>query len=232
MRVTANAVRNNWQYNFAMAAGLFLWFVFACIVLLEPKAAMNFAARFGKFEGLQSPWLLAVLSFLPAFLIALPIGLIGRIVGIGVASRILSEPPQEPSAGELSPRAFSLGPVAGVRELHSERLLAAPASPSLAAPPSRRGIGSLVLRMVLGFVWMVALFVVGSLSISTLVMVLADGDQEARQQAVEAAGRACGVPLFFGSLILVVVLALLGWLPGFRRRKAASPARDAALAHS
>jgi hypothetical protein len=79
---------------------------------------------------------------------------------------------------------------------------------------------------------MVAFLIVGSFSISAVVMALANGDPEARQKAVEAAGRACAVPLFFGSIFLVVVLAKFGWLPGFRRRKTASPAGEAELPRS
>src|SRR5262249_23611488 len=116
------------------------------------------------------------------------------------------------------------------RLLQSERLMAAPRAappnPDHAAPPSGSGIGWFFLRIVFGLLWFVVFFVLGSFSISGVVMALEHGDQEARQKAVEAAGRAYGVPLFFGSIVLVVVLALLGWLPGFRRRKAAAPAAE------
>ena len=228
MRVTAKAVRNNWQYNFAMAAGLFLWFVFACIILLDQKGAMDLATRLGKFKGVQSPWILAVLSFVPAFLLALPFGGIGRIFGIWKATQLLSGQPQEQIPGDYSSRLFSSGAATGDRLLQSERLMAAPraAPPSHdhEAPPSGRGIGWLFLRVVFGVLWFVVFFVLGSFSISGVVMALEHGGQEARQQAIEAAGRAYGVPLFFGSIVLVVVLAILGWLPGFRRRKAVASA--------
>jgi hypothetical protein len=239
MRVTAKAVRNNWQYNFAMAAGLAIWFVFACIILIDPKGSMEFATRLGKFKGMQSPWILAILSFVPAFLLALPFGGIGRIFGIRAASRILSELPREPAPGDLASPFFSSGVATGVRQLQSDRWM--PQSrptrpdPSPEGPPRGTGVtrgsgvGRLFLRLVFGVVWMVVFFVVGAISISAVAMALENGDQEARQKAAEAAGRASGVPLFFGSIILVVVLAMLGWLPGFRRRKADSPAADVAL---
>jgi hypothetical protein len=85
---------------------------------------------------------------------------------------------------------------------------------------------------VFGVLWAIGFFVAGCFAITSVVMALENGDPEARQQAVEAAGRASGVPLFFGSILLVIVLAILGWLPGFRRRKADSPAGDAALPRS
>jgi hypothetical protein len=243
MRVTRNAVRNNWQYNFAMAAGLCIWFVFACIILADPKGAMDFVARSGKFRGIQSPWVLAALSSVPAFLLALPFGAIGRIFGIRTASRLLSERAQEPAVGDFSSALFSAGAASGGRGLQSERWMApattAPPSPSYQAiptrgeaPPSSRGMGSFFLRILFGVLWIVVFFVVGSISISAVVMVVQNGDQEARQKAVEAAGRAGGVPLFFGSILLVVVLAILGWLPGFRRRKGASPTSDSAFPRS
>ena len=192
MRVTAKAVRNNWQYNFAMAAGLFFWFVFACIILLDQKGAMDFATRLGKFKGVQSPWILAVLSFVPAFLLALPFGGIGRIFGIWKATQLLSGQPQEPTPGEYSSRLFSAGAGAGDRLLQSERLMAAPRavppSPDHATPPSGSGIGWFFLRVVFGVLWFVAFFVLGSFCISGVVMALEHGDQEARQKAVEAAG--------------------------------------------
>src|SRR5262249_34033425 len=127
-------------------------------------------------------------------------------------------------------------PASGGRELQSERWMSAaqaePTSPNYAAPPSGRGIGAILLRIGFGILWIAAFFVIGSFSISAVAMALENGDQEARQKAAEAAGQAYGVPLFFGSILLVVVLAIVGWLPGFRRRKVASVARDEALPRS
>jgi hypothetical protein len=236
MRVTANAVRNNWQYNFALGAILFIWLLLACMVLFNPKGAMHVAAQFGKLKGTESPWMLVILSLVPSFLLALPFAFIGRVLGISAASRILAEHPEKPAAGDFSSARFSSKPASGARDLQSEQWMARswtpPSSPSPEAPPSGRGIGSFVLRTVLGVLWMVGFFVAGSFALSAVVLALATGDQETRQTAVEAAGRAGGVPLFFGSIFLVVVLAILGWLPGFRRRKTAPPTEDTALPRS
>ena len=106
---------------------------------------------------------------------------------------------------------------------------AAPPNPDYAAPPRSSGIGRIFLRIVFGVLWFVAFFVLGSFAISGVAMALENGDQEARRMAAEAAGRAYGVPLFFGSIVLVVFLAILGWLPGFRRRKDTAPAKEEAL---
>jgi hypothetical protein len=86
-----------------------------------------------------------------------------------------------------------------------------------------------VLRFLAGVLWWVVFFIVGSVTISLIVMAMSDGDPEARQQAVEQAGKTSGVPLFFGSLFLVGVLATLGWLPGVRRRKTDPPPSDSAV---
>ena len=236
MRVTAKAVRNNWQYNFVIVAMLIAWAVLACVVLLDPKSATRLAPGLAKFKGLQAPWTLAILSFVPAFLIALPFAAVGRIFGMRAASRILSEPSREPTADQLFSSQFSPGPTSRGRDLQSERWMAAPRtappSPKHEAPPGGSGIGTFFLRVVFGVLWTVGFIVVGSISISATAMALESGDKEARQKAIEAASRAGALPLFFGSILLVVVLALLGWLPGFRRRKAAAPAEDALLPHS
>ena len=99
-------------------------------------------------------------------------------------------------------------------------------------PPSAAGIGRFFLRLVFGVLWAIVFIIVGSILISATAMALESGDQEARQKAIEAASRAGALPLFFGSILLVVILAKLGWLPGFRRRKAAAPAGDTALPRS
>jgi hypothetical protein len=236
MRVTPNAIRNNWQFNFAMGAGLFLWFVLACIVLLDPKGATAFVSRMGLGKGADNMWLLATMSFMPAFMIAIPIGLIGRLKGISVARRVLEDSAADTPGNEPSPRPFS----SGRRELQTDRWLAsaapAPATapaptapPTHQGPPSGGGIASFLVRMVVGVLWLIVFFVVGSVSISLVVMTMTEGDQEARQRAVEAAGKAAGVPLLFGSLFVVGVLGKLGWLPGLRRRKTEPPASDLVL---
>lgn len=233
MRVTAKAVRNNWQYNFAIVALLLFWLVLAGVVLLDPKGAMQFATQFGKVKGTVSPWVLAALSLVPAFLMALPFAFVGRILGIRTASRLLSEVPGEPAVGQFSSSRISVAPTSEGRELQSERWMAPSRTPAPrpqhVAPSIGSGIGRFFLRLVFGVSWAIAFFIVGSLAISATAMALESGDQEIRQKAVEAASRAGAVPLFFGSILLVVVLAILGWLPGFGRRKAAAPAGDTAL---
>jgi hypothetical protein len=231
MRVTANAVRNNWQYNFAMAAGLFLWFFFACLILLDPRGAAELAARAGRFRGVDNPWVLSLMAFVPAFLIALPCGLMGRLIGIGVARRLLSDVSERMSAAKVSSAPYSSGSASARRALLMDRTPVPPAK--LTAPAYRnrrsgRGIGSFLLRVVAGVLWLAAFFVAGSISISLIVMATTEGDHEAVQKSVEMAGKASGVPLFFGSIFLVGVLAKLRWLPGLGRRKTA-PQTDAAL---
>ena len=236
MRVTAKAVSNNWQFNFAIVPMLIFWLVLAGIVLLNPDAATRFAAQSGKSKGTVSPWVLAALSLVPAFGMALPIAFVGRLLGFRVASRILSEMPGEPAVGEFSSSLFSSAPKLGRRELHSEQWMPASRSPSPRPkqdpPPSAVGIGRFFLRLVFGVLWAIVFIIVGSILISATAMALESGDQEARQKAIEAASRAGALPLFFGSILLVVILAKLGWLPGFRGRKAAAPAGDAALPRS
>jgi hypothetical protein len=235
MRVTPNAVRNNWQYNFVMVAMLFFWLVLAGIVLLNPKDATRFVGRMGNFKNL-SPWPLAAMSFVPAFMLALPFAMVGRIMGIATASRILSGGADQPGAGDFSSLRFTGASASGGRRLQSEQWQQQPRTPSAApdpVPPSPTGgsgIGRIFLRIVFGVLYMVGFFVLGSFTITAIVMAMENGDQEARRLAAESAGRASGVPLFFGSIGLVVVLAILGVLPGFRRRKAASPTNEAAPA--
>lgn len=226
MRVTADAVRNNWQYNFIMVAGLFFWLILAGIVLLDPKAAIQALARYGNAKGVDNPWILAGLSFVPAFLLAMPFALIGRIIGSSVGNKLLTHFSQDSSTGAppAPPRPYRSAPAR--RELQMDHFMAAkPSAPvELSAPPRRAqpsggGIGSFLLRFVFGVLWWIAFFILGSFAITLVVMAMNDGDQEARQQAIELAGKTSGVPLFFGSLLVVGVLAKLGWLPGVRRRK-------------
>jgi hypothetical protein len=240
MRVTPNAVRNNWQYNFAVVAMLFFWLVLAGIVVLNPKGAMRFVSQLGSFKNLESHWPLAVMSFVPAFILALPFAMLGRIMGIATASRLPSRSQENSADDDLSALRFSSAPASGGQKLQSQQwqpqLRATPAAPDPASPPLTDGggvgIGKVLLRILFGVLWMVVFFVLGSFSITAVVMALESGDQEARQQAVEAAGRAAGVPLFFGSIGLVIVLALLGWLPGFRKRKVGETRLDASLLRS
>jgi hypothetical protein len=233
MRVTENAVRNNWQYNIGVGAILIIWLILACLVLLDPKGASAFAVRFGKTKGIDNPWILAGMSFIPAALIGLPFALIGRIMGIGVARQMQSSFPREASEDGFPSSPFSSGPEAGRRGLKSDQWLPrSPATPAAGVhqvPPSGGGIPGFFLKAVAAVVWLVVFFVAGSITISTIVLSLTEGDHETRQKAVENAGKAGGVPLLFASIFLTITLAKLGWLPGFRRRKAASPGIDPAL---
>jgi hypothetical protein len=229
MRVTADAVRNNWQFNFIMAAGLFFWLFLACVILLDPKGATQAVARYGHAKGADNPWILAGLSFIPAFFLAMPFALIGRVIGSGVGKRMLTEFSQDSSASASPSSLRPYGSAPGRQELQTNRWLAAtpaaPAAPAEPSAPTHRaqprggGIGSFFLRFLAGVLWWVAFFIAGSFAITFIVMAMNGGDQEARQQAVELAGRTSSVPLFFGSLFLVGVLAKLGWLPGVRRRE-------------
>jgi len=233
MRVTQKAVSNNWQYNIGVGAMLIIWLILACLVLLDPKGAVALVNRLGKSKSMDNPWLLAGMSFIPAFFLGLPFALIGRIKGGMLGRQMLSGFHEKSSMSGSSSPPLTFEPGLGRREMQVDRLVRRPASDSAGSipklPTSGDGIAPLFVKILAGLLWPVAFFVLGSFSTSAIVLALSDGDQEARQQAVLAAGRASGVPLFIGSIALTIVLAKLGWLPGFRRRKVAATDHDPSL---
>ncbi|HMF12959.1 MAG TPA: hypothetical protein VKE94_11655, partial [Gemmataceae bacterium] len=191
----------------------------------------------GQAKGTISPWVVAALSLVPAFLLALPVAFVGRIIGMSKASQILSESPPESGAGGSFVPQYSSGSSSARTELQTDRLLrpVSRAAPSASAGPSPRaraggsGLGTFLLRAVAGVVWLAVFFVLGSFAITTIVMTTNGDDPDARRTAVEAASKASGVPLFFGSIALVAVLGKLGLLPGLRRRKAQTSTSEPAL---
>jgi hypothetical protein len=98
MRVTSRALVSNWQYNFAASAGAGIFFAVVIAVLASPQVA----EEFGKLcqlpsRSLQDRLILSLCASVPLLLAVIPIGLVGRLVGYGVARRLVTDEAAEPS---------------------------------------------------------------------------------------------------------------------------------------
>jgi hypothetical protein len=68
-------------------------------------------------------------------------------------------------------------------------------------------------------VWATLLFIGGAVAMTGWASHGLGDNPEARQQAVEQAGRVTGPWILLGSIGLAIVFSCLGLLPGTRRRK-------------
>jgi hypothetical protein len=217
MRVTRNAILNNWAFNLCVGAILFAWGVLALAVLCSPEAAAAVGGGFKKpVRSGADRLMVALLAGLPALLAAVPGVLVGRLLGWCVAERLLSGSAPNPPKADAGLRL-------GRRELMTDALV--PTIPGEAprydAPPTPPGggVGRFLLRTFAGLLWFFAFFVIGCVAISA-VATAGIAEEQARQKATEEAGKAWSLTVFFGSIALSVVLGKLGFLPGMRRPKA------------
>lgn len=77
-----------------------------------------------------------------------------------------------------------------------------------------------MVRFFASLGWCVVFYFAAVLTCAIIVMAATPGDEAARKQANEKAGKELGVPVFFGALLLGFGLGYLRILPGTRARKA------------
>jgi hypothetical protein len=234
MRVTGRAVTDNWAFNFMTLAALAIWGGMAVLILASSESAAALGKRMSLPAGtIQERLLLAMLSGVVAAVCSIPIMLLGRIIGYFVGRRLLSEQEREDSA--VAPPARPSAPPfqSGAQTLRTQQLFSAAASAAYgvavqpapipaapAQPPEARGDGVLrfILRAFFGLLWAVVFFV-GGVFVMAAVSIHGITDREQQAAASRHAGETWGVGLFFGSIVLAVVLSYLGMLPGTRRKK-------------
>ena len=233
MDVTRTAVVNNWQFNGAVLAAAFIWTAVAAAVFLNPNFATQVGARVGRpARTPQDRLVLAAIVGVPAGFFALPFGVLGRLVGYGVARRLGARRPDvlgkglvwldeqsQPGDQFLVTRLLGASAVeAGgpVRPPPARTPTAVPRP----APPRPAGAGRSLRRVVAGGAWAVVFFVAAAVVLAAVAASGVGEDAQLRQQAVEASARAWGVWAFVGSLAVAAVLGGTGWLPGTRRAAA------------
>jgi hypothetical protein len=234
MRVTALAVMNNWQFNFAAPVVLAIWVGAAVIIFRSPDMVARWASELGvnpSGHATQDRLAMVLLSGVLALFCSIPFAVLGRLVGFYAARRLLSEPPPEAAASELGQRQFvSQLPTPVGREQTSSAATVVRTSPAAGAyvvemhsardlPPRRASGGfRFIARGFFGLLW-AAFFFVGGAFVMGAVATAGIADPELRNQASRHAGEHWGVWLFLGSIGLTILLGSLGILPGTRSKK-------------
>src|SRR5262249_32550716 len=92
MFVTRSAVIHNWQYNALMWPFFGLWGIIAGLVILNPEKTSDLTKLLEVPDyGFPTRVCAAILSFLPAFICAIPFAVIGRLIGHVVAGQLQCE---------------------------------------------------------------------------------------------------------------------------------------------
>jgi hypothetical protein len=249
MRVTQNAVINNWQYHGAVLAFLVLWTGATVLILSRPDVAAEVGRRAAlPCQTMKERATLALVAAVPILLCAMPFAVIGRVVGYYVAQRLALDATGEGPLADFEKSALEkvrqareqprgLGPASpqfpplpppGQRELVTQRLFAAsaakepaPVRPAPPPPSPAQGAGCVmfVVRAFVCLLWAALFFVVGGVAMTAWASWGLWDNPPAQQQAAAEAGRVTGPWLLLGAIGLAIVFSCLGLLPGTRRRK-------------
>ena len=234
MRVTALAVMNNWQFNFAAPVVLAIWVGLALIIFRCPDTVAHWADQLGarpSGHALQDRLAMVLVSGVVALFCSVPFAAVGRLVGFFAARRLLSEPAPGSGAIELRQGQFASqlpthvgwdqtpssaivvrsSPAAGA---YGEAMHTAPAMP----PQTAGGGFRFIARAFFGLLWAVVFFFGGAF-VMTAVATAGIADPQLRNEASRHAGGHWGVWLFLGSIGLAIVLGSVGVLPGTRSKK-------------
>jgi len=220
MRVTAVAVMNNWGFNFVAPALLAIWAAAVAVIFLNPEMAADWMREFRipATTALRDKLALVLLAGVLATFCSMPFLVVGRIFGFFVARRLLSEPPPEAPRSHLEQQQWMRQPPApagrGPAPAFSLPVQPAPAQP---AETAHAGGPRLIARAFFSMLW-AAVFFVGGAFVMGGVATAGITDPQLRSQASRHAGQTWGVWLFFGSMVLAIVLVSLGLLPGTRRK--------------
>jgi hypothetical protein len=220
--VSPRAVVSNWQFNVAVLAGVFLWTTLAVAVFISPEFAASAGVHLKRPTAtVQDRLVLALYVGVPAGVVAVPFGLLGRVIGRRVARRLATQRGADLlDVGLPRPPAGGPPPANGQHRVR-HRLFAdvAPALTGVATlPPPAPAAGG-------GGVWVVAIvgwagifFVVGSVSLAAVAVSRAGAGAPSWQPAMVDAARTWGPGVVFGSIAAAAVLGGVGWLPGTRRK--------------
>jgi hypothetical protein len=204
MRVTALAVMNNWQFNFAAPVVLAIWVGAVVIIFRSPETVAHWAGELRApptGHDLQDRLAMSLTAGVVALFSSIPFAVVGRLIGFFVARRLLSEPSSAAAASEF-----------GQRQFLSQ--LPAPALPQQKASGGFRFIA----RAFFGLLWAAVFFFGGAFAMAT-VATAGIADPQLRNQASRHAGEHWGPWLFLGSIGLTILLGSFGVLPGTRSKK-------------
>jgi hypothetical protein len=234
MRVTALAVMNNWQFNFAAPVVLAIWAGAVVIIFRCPDTVAQWAWDLGASPSghdTQDRLAMGLLAGVVALFCSIPFAALGRLIGFFVARRLLSEPPPEFAASEFGQRHFLSqfrAPVGREQTPSAATVLrsnpaggtygvamhSAPALP----PQTASGGFRFIARAFFSLLWAAGFFLGGAFAMGAVVTT-GVADPQLRNQASRHAGETWGVWLFLGSIGLAILLGGLGVLPGTRSKK-------------
>src|SRR3954454_1370366 len=135
--VSGRSVVNNWQFNVAVLAGVFVWTTLAVAVFISPEFAASAGTHLKRPAAtVQDRMILALYVGVPAGVIAVPFGVLGRVLGRRVAGRLATRRGADLLGASLPRPATGPPPANGQHRVrHSLFADVAPALTGRPAPP-------------------------------------------------------------------------------------------------